>query len=77
MPPSTAPVSAPPVTAQPVYAEHSLVTLAVDRLVDRRVLPKGSRGTVVGIYDRGRGYEVEFTKPFHAVVTLAPGDLTR
>ena len=32
-------------------------------------------GTVVAAYADGFGYEVEFERPFHAVVTLEVGDL--
>jgi hypothetical protein len=31
---------------------------------------------VVAAYGDGLGYEVEFERPFHAVVTLEAGDLT-
>lgn len=36
------------------------------------VLPAGSEGTIVGTWARGAAYEVEFTKPFAALVTLEP-----
>ncbi len=57
------------------FAELSVVALthAVD--VAGRSLPAGARGTVVAAYSDGIGYEVEFERPFHAVVTLEAGDL--
>lgn len=33
-------------------------------------LPAGSRGTVVGVWQEGRAYEVEFAKPFECLVTV-------
>jgi len=39
---------------------------------DGHVLPAGSEGTIVGTWARGAAYEVEFTKPFAALVTLEP-----
>jgi hypothetical protein len=40
-----------------------------------RSMPQGSRGAVVAAYSDGAAYEVEFHKPFHAVLTLEAGDL--
>ncbi|MCJ2096356.1 DUF4926 domain-containing protein [Methylobacterium sp. J-072] len=53
--------------------ELSRVTL-VDRheTEDGHILPAGSEGTIVGTWARGAAYEVEFTKPFAALVTLEP-----
>ena len=61
---------------EPSFAELSVVALtrAVD--VEGRLLPEGALGTVVAAYGDGGGYEVEFERPFHAVVTLQAGDLT-
>ena len=39
---------------------------------DGRVLPEESEGTVVGTWARGAAYEIEFTKPFAALVTVEP-----
>lgn len=39
------------------------------------MLPKAAPGTVVGVYAGGEGYEVDFDRPFHAVVTLDRVDL--
>ena len=35
-----------------------------------RDLPAGSHGTVVGVWQGGRAYEVEFSEPFEALVTV-------
>jgi hypothetical protein len=43
--------------------------------IDDRSLPAGTLGTVLAAYDDGLGYEVEFEKPFHAVVTVGAADL--
>ena len=62
---------------EPSFAELSVVALtrAVD--VEGQLLPEGALGTIVAAYGDGVGYEVEFERPFHAVVTLQAGDLTR
>lgn len=39
---------------------------------DGHILPAGSEGTIVGTWARGAAYEVEFTKPFAALITLEP-----
>jgi hypothetical protein len=36
-------------------------------------LPAGAHGTVVGIWQGGRAYEVEFSEPFECLVTV-PAD---
>jgi hypothetical protein len=57
--------------SRPVLAEHSLAALASPLdLDDGRTLPAGAAGSVVGIWAEGKAYEVEFVKPFHAVVTV-------
>jgi len=63
-------------TTEPSFAELSVVALthAVD--VEGQSLPEGTLGTVVAAYGDGVGYEVEFERPFHAVVTLQACDLT-
>ena len=57
------------------FDELSDVTLnhAVD--FEGRILPAGASGTVVAAYASGQAYEVEFEKPFHAVVTLDAADI--
>ncbi len=39
---------------------------------DGRMLPEGSEGTIVGTWARGEAYEVEFTRPFAALITVEP-----
>ena len=39
------------------------------------VLPKGTTGAVVFAYRDGAGYEVEFDKPFHCIVTVERDDI--
>ena len=58
------------------FAELSVVALTHTVDVEGRSLPVGAQGTVVAAYEDGLGYEVEFERPFHAVVTLEAGDLT-
>jgi hypothetical protein len=41
-----------------------------------RELPVGGRGTVVGVWQGGRAYEVEFAEPFECLVTVAPEGLS-
>jgi hypothetical protein len=55
----------------PVHSEGSQVSLA--RTVESRdgTLPIGATGTVVRVYPGGRAYDVEFSSPFHTVVTVA------
>ena len=64
-----------PVARRQRFAELATVRLTRDMEVDGRMLPKESAGTVVGVYAGGKGYEVEFAHPFHAVVTLDVSDL--
>lgn len=59
----------------PRFAELSVVALQKPVEVNGRLLPAGTRGTVVAAYTDGIGYEVEFFEPFHAVVTLEANDL--
>jgi hypothetical protein len=56
-------------------ADLSVVSLRHDQECDGRVLPEGATGAVVYTYDDGAGYEVEFEKPFHCVVTVARDDI--
>ena len=67
--------SKPPTQVDRSLAELSSVTLTRHVDVDGNTLPRGSRGTVVYVYQDGRGFEVEFEQPFHAVVTLERSDL--
>jgi hypothetical protein len=58
------------------FAELSLVRTLRPVKEGRRVIPAGTLGTVVGVYSDGIGYEVEFARPFRAVVTFEASDLT-
>lgn len=37
---------------------------------DGGILPAAASGTVVAVWGKGEAYEVEFTRPFRALVTL-------
>jgi len=60
----------------PSFAELSVMALTHAVEIEGQSLPEGTLGTVVAAYGDGVGYEVEFERPFHAVVTLQAGDLT-
>lgn len=60
----------------PPWPEHSLVRLSsAVETDDGGRLPEGSVGAVVGVWQNGAAYEVEFEKPFSAVVTVAAAQL--
>jgi len=61
---------------EPSFAELSVVALTRAVEVEGQSLPEGTLGTVVAAYGDGVGYEIEFERPFHAVVTLQACDLT-
>lgn len=44
---------------------------------DGREVPAGSVGTVVGVWNQGEAYEVEFVTPFEALATVAAGQLVQ
>jgi hypothetical protein len=57
--------------AGPALREFSMVALRADiALPDHRVMPSGSRGAIVFVYENGAAYEVEFSRPFHALLTI-------
>lgn len=57
-------------------SEHSLVQLSSRlSLEDGRTLPGGSIGAIVGVWDGGAAYVVEFAEPFHMIVTLPAGSI--
>jgi hypothetical protein len=56
-------------------AELSTVSLRHAHECEGRVLPEGATGAVVYAYRDGAGYEVEFEKPFHCVVTVGRDDI--
>ena len=58
------------------FPELSLVRLRHAVKEGRRTIPAGTLGTIVHAYSDGIGYEVEFARPFRAVVTLEASDLT-
>lgn len=62
---------------QAAFAELDEVTLTGPVFVEALglELPAGSHGTVVGIWQGGKAYEVEFTKPFECLVTVLPEGL--
>ena len=53
---------------------EELTRVALSKPVETEsgVLPAGSMGTVVGVYQSGAAYEVEFANPFHTVATVMP-----
>ena len=51
------------------FAEFTTVTLKRIVEVHGVTLPAGSRGVIMGVYDDGLAYEVEFDSP-HVVVTI-------
>jgi hypothetical protein len=65
--PATEPASAIP--------ELSVVALTHPVRDGDKVIPEGATGAVVFVYRDGKGYEVEFEKPFHCVVTVRRDDI--
>lgn len=63
--------------AGPPIEEFDLVRLRTPLREDEVELPAGSVGTVVHVYANGRGYEVEFQRPLHAVVTVEAAQVER
>jgi hypothetical protein len=59
----------------PAIAEYTDVALARPVQEDGQLIPEGARGVVVAAYADGLAYEVEFERPFHAVVTLEQADI--
>ncbi|GGE74811.1 type I restriction endonuclease [Sphingomonas prati] len=56
-------------------SDLSRVRLRVPKRAGEQDIPAGSTGTVVYVYKKSLAYEVEFSSPFHAVVTLERSDL--
>lgn len=71
------PAPAAGVSALPGIEELSRVVLCRDVVAEGGRLPAGAAGTVVGVYRGGATYEVEFTKPFHAVATVDAAAIRR
>ena len=55
---------------RPMLELSMAVLTAPVTLSDGRTLAVGSRGAIVFVYERGGAYEVEFSTPFQAVVTI-------
>lgn len=53
--------------------------LVLDEEVDTAdgLLPRGAEGTVVLVWRNGEAFEVEFTRPFPALVILKPNQVRR
>ena len=55
--------------------ELTRVVLRVPKQVGQQELPPGSAGTIVYAYEKADAYEVEFMRPFHAVLTVERSEL--
>ena len=65
------------VAPESAIPELSVVALrSALALADDRVLSIDAEGTVVGVWENGTAYVVEFDEPFHAVATVQ-ADLLR
>lgn len=54
-------------------AELDRVSLSADvRSDEGHTVPAGSTGTVVAVWNGGEAYDVEFTEPIDALVTVRP-----
>ncbi len=73
----TAPLTDTTATAAPdLIEELAVVRLVHGITVDASCrLPAGSLGAVVFVHDEGQAYEVEFTDPIAALVTLRRGEI--
>lgn len=60
---------------EPVYKELDIVTTQSTFGLDGLIFPSGSVGTIVHVYPGSRAFEVEFSEPSPAVVTLEAEDL--
>jgi hypothetical protein len=56
-------------------SELRRVTLAQSVQSDEGMLPAGSTGTIVHVWQDGEYYEVEFTAPFQAIATVMADDI--
>jgi hypothetical protein len=61
--------------ASSLLSELSVVTLTHSLEHRARELPEGTPGTIVHAWSDGEHYEVEFTRPFSCVVSLARADV--
>jgi hypothetical protein len=64
-------------TERPLFTPEllSVVVLKEQRECEGKMLPAGATGAVVYAYRDGAGYEVEFTEPFHCVLTVYRNDI--
>ena len=58
-----------------MYRELDVVATRAAIWADDNIYPSGSLGTIVFVHRGGEAFEVEFTSPAPAVVTLEPSDL--
>lgn len=57
------------------FEELEVVRTRAAMRIDGHRLPSGSLGAIVLVHAGGQAFEVEFTTPVAAVVTLAAGDI--
>jgi len=60
---------------RPALVDLRRVTLAQAVRSDEGVLPAGSSGTIVHVWQDGESCEVEFTTPFQAIATVMADDI--
>ncbi|TGD97356.1 DUF4926 domain-containing protein [Methylobacterium nonmethylotrophicum] len=63
-----------PLAIRELDAARLLVPVPDD---EGREVPAGSVGTVVGVWNQGEAYEVEFVTPFAALAIVAAGHLAQ
>ncbi|WP_288586202.1 DUF4926 domain-containing protein [uncultured Methylobacterium sp.] len=64
--------------APSAFRELDTARLLVPVMDDEgREVPAGSVGTVVGVWNRGEAYEVEFAIPFEALATVMAGQIVQ
>lgn len=51
--------------------ELSIVALKNERSCEDGILPPGTQGTIVHVYNDEAGYEVEFSEPFRCILTVS------
>ena len=69
-------INLPAVPARPrVFKDLERVRLTCDVSSQQGTLPKGSTGTILMVFAEGEAYEIEFTRPVEAIVTVKSGDL--
>jgi Domain of unknown function (DUF4926) len=57
------------------FAELDLVRLKFDTADDDVIFRENALGTIVYVHERGAAFEVEFSEPISAVLTLGPLDI--